>query len=423
MAEDPIPSAEPEISAPPPTAPPRPARPDPAVIDGEATEIRDEAAAAAEAPTADAPPPPEPIRAAAYAMPAAAGLGGAILGAALALVAAWLIDPRAGALDDARARLAALQRSLETHSAATAALDKRMASLEAGAAKANALDALGRRVGALEAAGGDAKAALDEARADAAKALAAAQSSPPNAAAPAEPSALEPRLAKLESDLAAAQSRLDQLGGLDQHVTKLEGAAGAAPKFDGATAAPKSDARVAIAKSASESAASVAVLALSLEQRLAGGAPFAAELAALSQLGVGADALAPLKPFAESGAPSLAALAESWAKVEPAVAAAAPPPERSGWDRLLDHIRALVRVRRVGEASGSDEFEPPVGRIGAALDRGDLAAALEAYGRLSEASRAAGAVWFDAAKAREAAAKAATALRADAIGGLAAAKD
>jgi hypothetical protein len=428
MAEDPIPSAEPEISAPPPTAPPSPARPDPGVIDGEAIEIRDEAAAAAEpaaeeaasppsaeAPSADAPPPlAEPVRLAAYAAPAAAGLGGAILGAALALIAVWLIAPRAGALDDARARLATLEKSVETQSAATAALDKRMATVEAGAVKANALDALGRRVGALEASNGDVKTALDEARADAAKALAAAQAAPPNAVAPAEPSALEPRLAKLESDLAAADARLNQLGGLDERLSKLEGATGAAPK---------SDARVAMAKSASENAASVAVLALSLEQRFAAGAPFAAELAALSQLGVGPDALASLKPFAEAGAPSLAALAASWAKVEPAVAAAAPPPERSGWDRLLDHIRALVRVRRVGEAAGSDESEPPVAQIGAALERRDLAAALEAYDRLPEASRAAGAAWADAAKARVAAAKAATALRADAIGRLAAAKD
>jgi len=416
MAEDPIPSAEPEISAPPPTVPPSPARPDPAVIDGEATEIRDEA----EAQPADAPPPlAEPVRLAVYAAPAAAGLGGAILGAALALLAAWLIDPRAGALDDARARLATLEKSVETQSAAMVAFDKRVATTEAGAVKANALDALGRRLSALEASNGDAKAALDEAhaaRVDAAKALAAAQAEPPstNAAAPAEPSALEPRLAKLESDLAAAEARLNQLGALDERLSKLEGAT---------AAAPKSDARVAMAKGASENAASVAVLALSLEQRLAAGAPFAAELTALSQLGVGGDALAPLKPFAESGAPSLASLAASWAKVESAVAAATPPPERSGWDRLLDHIRALVRVRRVGEASANDESEPPAARIGAALDRGNLAAALEAYGRLPEASRAAGAAWADAAKARVAAVKAATALRADAIGGLAATKD
>jgi len=409
MAEDPIPSAEPEISAPPPTVPPSPARPDPGVIDGEATEIRDEAAAANEAPLLDAPPPLEPNGAAPYAVPAVAGAVGAVIGAALALLAAWLIDPRAGALDDARARLGALERSVQTETAATAALDKRVATIEAGDVTASALDALGRRVGALEAAGGDSKAALDEARAaraDATKALAAAQAAPPppDAAAPAEPSALEPRLAKLENDLAAAGSRLDRL--------------------EGATdAAPKSEARVAMAKGPSESAASVAVLAISLEQRFGAGAPFATELGALSQLGVAADALASLKPFAESGAPSLASLAAGWAKVEPAVAAAAPPPERSGWDRLLDHIRALVRVRRVGVAAGSDESDPPLARIGAALERGDLAAALDAFGQLPEASRAAGQTWADAAKARATAAKAVSALRADAIGHLAAAKD
>ena len=416
MAEDPIPSAEPEISAPPPTAPPSPARPDPGVIDGEATEIRDETTAAAEPSPSDAPPPTERNRAAPYAIPAAAGLGGAILGAALALLAAWLIDPRAGALDETRARLAAVEKSIDAQSAATAALDQRMATVEAGAVKASALDALGRRLSALEAAGGDAKAALDEARAaraDAAKALAAAPAASLSTNA-AEPSALEPRLAKLEADVAAADARLNQLGGLDQRLSTLEGSTGAAPK---------SDARVALAKGASESAAAIALLALSLEQRFAAGAPFAAELAGLSQLGVGADALAPLKPFAESGAPSLPALAASWAKVEPAVAAAAPPPERSGWDRLLDHMRALVRVRRVGEAGEIDESGPPAARIGAALERGDVAAALEAYGRLPEASRAAGAAWADATKARAAAEKAATALRAEAIGGIAAAKD
>jgi len=87
MAEDPIPSAEPEISAPPPSAPPSPARPDPGVIDGEATEIRDETTFPAEAPMPD-DPPPGPNRPSVYAMPAAIGFGGALVGAALALLAA-----------------------------------------------------------------------------------------------------------------------------------------------------------------------------------------------------------------------------------------------------------------------------------------------------------------------------------------------
>jgi len=406
MAEDPIPSAEPEISAPPTAAPPNPARPDPGVIDGEATEIRDEAAAPPGAQSLDAPPPDEPNRRDAYVLPAAAGLVGAILGAALALLAAWLVDPRAGALDATRVRLAALQAAVDSQSSATAALDKRLGASETGGVQKDALAALGRRVDALEAAGGAVKTALDETRADAAKALAAAQAAPPatNSAAPAEPAALDPRFARLESDLAAAQSRLD----------RLEGASGAASK---------SDARVPIAKGGSEDAASVVALALSLDQRFAAGAPYAAELAGLARLDVSADALAPLKPFAETGAPSLATLAARWASVEPAVAAAAPPPARSGWDRLFDHMRALVRVRRVGEAAENDPAEPPAARVGAALQRGDLAAALEAYGQLPDAARAAGAAWAEAAKARATAAAAAAALRAEAIGRLAAAKD
>ncbi len=410
MADEPIPSAEPEISAPPPAEPPRPSRPDPGVIDGEATEIRNETAAP-EVPATGAPP-----RAASAV--AAAGFGGAILGAALALFAAWLIDPRAGALDDARARLVALDKTVETQAAATAALEKRIAGLEAGAgdaAKSAALDALGRRLGALEATNGDVKSALAEARADAAKALAAAEAPPPPAvsAAPAAANDLEPRLAKLESELAGADARLDKLSALDDRLGKLEGA----------SAAEKSDARVAPVKGGSDAAAAIAVLALSLDQRLAAGAPFAPELAALSQLGVGADALAPLKPFAESGAPTPAALAADWGKVEAKVAAAAAPADRSGWDRMVDHMRALVRVRRVGEAAGSAESELPVAQIGAALESGDVAAALEAFAKLPEAARAAGHAWAVSAQARDAAVRAATALRAEAIGRMATAKD
>jgi hypothetical protein len=406
MAEDSIPNAEPEISAPPPSVPPSPARPDPGVIDGEAVEIRDETDGRTEPPPGDGPSPAESTRLPSYVVPAAAGFGGAILGAALALLGAWLIEPRAGALDEAGARLTAIEKTADAQKTEAAALGKRVATLETDAVKASALDALGRRVGALESAQGETKAALDEAHADAAKALAAAQAAPVSttAAAPAAPSALEPRLAKIESDLAAADARL----------IRLEGAT---------DAAPKSDARVAMATGGSQNAASIAVLALSLEQRFAAGAPFAAELAALSQLGVAADALAPLKPFAETGAPSRSAVSASWAKIEPAVAAAVPPPERSGWDRLLDHMRALVRVHRVGEAAGDEAFDPPIAQVGAAIDRGDFAAALAAYGQLPEASRAAGASWADAVKARAAAAKAASALRDQAISRLAAAKD
>ena len=267
-----------------------------------------------------------------------------------------------------------------------------MATLEgAQRGEGGALDALGRRVGALEASGGEAKTALDEARAaraDAAKALAATAAAPPSTERrrARRPSALEPRLAKLESDLAAAEARLSQFGAIDERLAKLEAAA-AQPASRAEERRARRDGEGRFRERRHRSPC--------WRFRSSSASPPARRsrrsLAALSQLGVGADALAPLKPFAESGAPSLTALAASWAKVEPAVAAAAPPPERSGWDRLLDHMRALVRVHRVGEAAGGDESDPPVAQVGAALDRGDLAAALAAFAQLPEASRAAGA--------------------------------
>ena len=86
-------------------------------------------------------------------------------------------------------------------------------------------------------------------------------------------------------------------------------------------------------------------------------------------------------------------------------------------------MRALVRVRRVGEAAGSDEANPPVARVGAAMERGDLAGCarrLRPVARgFARRRRAVG----RCGEARAAAAKAASALRADAIGGLATAKD
>ncbi len=164
------------------------------------------------------------------------------------------------------------------------------------------------------------------------------------------------------------------------------------------------------------------MLALSLDERFAAGAPFAAELAALAKRGVGADALAALKPFADSGAPTTAAIAASWANFAPRIAAAAEPPAASGWDRLLDHMRALVRIRRVG-AAADDDADSRVAAIGSALAHGNLASALDIFALLPDAARAAGADWVKGASARQSAAGAAAALRADALSRLTAGSD
>src|SRR5208282_116167 len=105
-----------------------------------------------------------------------------------------------------------------------------------------------------------------------------------------------------------------------------------------------------------------------LNERLDAGAPFAAELAALARLGADGAKLAALKPYADAGAPTAGALAVSFAKVAPSLVAAATPASGGLMDRLLDDMRKLVRVRKVGEAAGVDA-DALTARMSAALAR------------------------------------------------------
>jgi hypothetical protein len=169
--------------------------------------------------------------------------------------------------------------------------------------------------------------------------------------------------------------------------------------------------------------AAQAIAAFALEQRMRAGEPFEAEWSALSRLGADGDALAKLKPYADSGAPTTAALAASFAKIAPdLVAADNPEPGDGVVDRMLDHVRKLVRVRAVGEVAGDDPAAL-VSQIQAALARGQTAAAIGLYARLPEAARKAGADWARTAAARADADAAAGSLRDGAIGRLATAKN
>ncbi len=444
MANDASRKSEPEMVEPPPgAATPARGEPqhDPGVIEGEATEIHETPPETPRSETVDeqsATPPTDeepiegskaadvPPKAVWLGLPLASGVIGGVFGAALALGVGWFADPRAAALKAATSQMAGLERSDEGLSQANANLDARLHALEtnqAGAAKAAALDAIARRVAALEAAAsqGDAARALTEsraARADAAKALALATGTSQTAAtqsgAPASSGAgeLEARVGKLEAELTGLKSDAADLGALGERLAKVETA----------LAAPKSAARVAPAELApSRDGAAEAILAISLDERLSAGAPFAEELAALARLGADSGNLAALRPFAEAGAPTLAALRASFVKVEASVVAAAAPPSHGGAvERLLDHMRGLVRVHKVGgEAGGGGDPEAVAQRISAALAHGDLRAALEAYGHLPGPARQASQEWVKTAEARAAADAAAQSLRADAIGRLA----
>jgi hypothetical protein len=377
------------------------------------------------------------------------GLCGAIVGAAAAVGATWYYVPRGDSPQDLAARVRVLEGRAAAPSLEVKTLGARIDAVEAGQAsfaKATALDAIGQRLAKLEsaqvkpeavaAALAEARAARDEAAKDLAQANAAAQGN--GKPAPPAPAAVpDPRIAEIAADEAAQGARIDKLeAALGDRTGKMEAALGGridklettlgdrVGKIEAALAAPKTESRVPPTEVAPKSdPAAQAIAALALEQRLGTGEPFAAEWAALSRLGADGGVLATLKPYSDTGAPTAAALAASFAKIAPSLVAADNPETGDGvMDRMLDHMRKLVRVRAVGEVAGDDPAAL-VSQIEAALARGQAASALGIYARLPEAARIAGADWAKTADARVAADVAARSLRENAIGRLAAAKN
>jgi len=423
--------------------PNRDRRHEPPVIEGEIAGPRE----SAEAPEAPQPPADEALDSGGAPsvepptiapptvkspQPIASAVIGAVVGAVVAGAGVWFAGQRPAVDQGLAARLDRLESSAAAPIAAVDALDKRVGALEAASSAApDKPDAYGQRIMALEAAALSAKAAADSnanalaeaqaARADAAKALALAQASgaAPNAggAPPAAPaidvSALEGRMSKLEAGFAALDRPAADLGPLNQRLDKLEGA----------LAAPKNETRVAADNvPPNRDWAGLAVVAQALSNRLAAGAPFALEQTALEHLGADPAKLAALKPLADKGAPSAAALAADFAKAAPAILAAAAPKSGDGvMDRLMANMGKVVRVTPVGEVAGDDPAAL-VSQIGAALDRGQIAPALAAWARLPEPAQQASQEWAHAAQARAGADAAAQSLLDDALTRLAAEK-
>lgn len=230
---------------------------------------------------------------------------------------------------------------------------------------------------------------------------------------------LEARLGALENrpqprafDPAPLETRLAQL---DAAVKEMREAL-AAPKTDvRATTAPNVD------TGPGGSSAAIALVADALTQKIARGAPFEREVAALENLGLPPDRLAALKPLAATGAPNPQALLQEFSQVSSAMlrAGRGPAPEGAGWlDRLSRSAASLVRVRPEGETAGEDA-PALIGRIEAALRRNDAPAALALFERLPAAAQQPAREWEKHARAAAGAAAAARTLQDEAIGRLA----
>jgi len=124
-------------------------------------------------------------------------------------------------------------------------------------------------------------------------------------------------------------------------------------------------------------AAAAALAAASLAEATQGSGPFDAELAALERLMPLSAEVRALKPYAEGGAPSRAALAAEFdTAAEKASIAARDPGETGGFLARLRHaLSSIVVIRQVGSTAG-DAPDAVLARADAALAEGDVAGAL-----------------------------------------------
>jgi hypothetical protein len=267
---------------------------------------------------------------------------------------------------------------------------------------------------------------------------------PPRYASPADAgavavTALNERLAKIESSIGKAPSDpavSERLLAADNAVKSLGIALAALNKRSDEVAARVDAVDKAITElrdsvqglsrntSAGLSPADVeALLALTagvLREAVLRGVPFTAELEEARALGADEKHLAPLVPFAASGVPSAATLAQELRASIPALAKAAGAQAPGGdfLDRLQANASRLVRVRPVGVPAGDD---PPavLARIEAETGHADIDGALADLGKLDATTRALARDWIAKAQSRQAAIASARQFAADTMHALA----
>jgi hypothetical protein len=169
-----------------------------------------------------------------------------------------------------------------------------------------------------------------------------------------------------------------------------------------------------------ERAVRLALTAAYLQGAAERGDPFAKELAAAKALGTDTKVLAPLEPFAQSGVPSAAALAQELAGLLPALRQASGVSSADGnfLGRLQANAEKLVRIRPTDETPGNDS-NAVLTRLEQHAAQSDIAGALTELAKLSPAARAPAQPWIAKAQARQAAIETSRRLAADSLDALA----
>ena len=152
-----------------------------------------------------------------------------------------------------------------------------------------------------------------------------------------------------------------------------------------------------------DSPARLALSAAALRDAVLSGVPYAAELEEVKALGADEKVLAPLVPFAEKGAPTNAALAQELRALIPALIKSSGAQAPTGFlERLEANASKLVRIRPV-DAPAGDDASAVLARIEIEAAHAAIDDAIVDLGKLDAATRAPAQEWIRKAQARQAA--------------------
>jgi hypothetical protein len=151
-----------------------------------------------------------------------------------------------------------------------------------------------------------------------------------------------------------------------------------------------------------DKAARLALSAAALRDAVVGGAPFTSELDEAKSLGADEKTVTTLAPFAATGVPSSAALAQELRALIPAIvkASGAQAPAAGFLERLEANAGKLVRIRPL-DAPAGDDTSAVLARVENEAAHAAIDDALTDLGKLNEAARAPAQGWIDKVRARQ----------------------
>jgi hypothetical protein len=251
---------------------------------------------------------------------------------------------------------------------------------------------------------------------------------PTPASTPAPDAALAGRIAALEGTIKTLSGRLDATANTAREAAQQSAAPAATPAelealaarvstVERAAKAIQDDVAKRFSAGLTDPAARRAVAAEALRAAVERGDPFAAQLKAAGN----ANALAPLRPFADSGVPTAAVLARELNTLLPSLRSAQPSAQNTDagfMQKLQANAEKLVRVRPVNEIAGDDPAAT-LSRIEARAQNADIDGALAELGKLPAEARAPADAWMRKAQARRDAVQAARQFAADSLNQLA----